>query len=128
MEFWQMLIVQALSTAIVVLVVLAGFHRWVLRPYLDRKVKELVDAANDIEPRVTKGVKRGVAESLRELPESAAKESTRQFLRFGSELFENGLSSFLGSAADLQRRSSSRGGKPGSGEPGPGSGGTGRQG
>lgn len=128
MELWQMLIVQTLSTAIVVLAVLIGFYRWVLRPYLDRKVKELVDAANDIEPRVTQGVKRGVAESLRELPESAARESTRQFLRFGSDLFENGLSSFLGSAADLQRRSSSRGSEPGSGEPGRGgSGGTGRQ-
>lgn len=127
MEFWQVLIIQALSTAIVVLVVLAGFYRWVLRPYLDRKVKELVDAANDIEPRVTQGVKRGVAESLREFPESTVKESTRQFLRFGSDLFENGLSSFLGSAADLQRRTS-RGSEPGNGEPGRGeSGGAGRQ-
>jgi len=105
MAFWQLMIIQVVLTALTVLLVLAGFYRWVLRPYLDRKVAELIAEARTIEPKVTSGVKRGVTESLRSLPEATVGESTRQFLRFGSERFENGLSSFLGTAADLQRRS-----------------------
>ncbi len=109
MEFGLMLLTQVVITALVVLGVLMGFWLKVVRPYLDRKVEELIEASRDIEPRVTRGVKAGVAESLRELPESTVKESTRQFLKFGSGLFENGLSSFLGSAADLERHSRGNG-------------------
>jgi hypothetical protein len=99
-----------------VLLALGGFWRFVVRPYLDRKVAELTEASREIEPAVTRGVKKGVADTLRELPESAldgtVKESTRQFLKFGSGLFENGLSSFLGSAADLERNKRESSGKP----------------
>ncbi|EON92631.1 hypothetical protein MARLIPOL_07759 [Marinobacter lipolyticus SM19] len=109
MEFGLMLLAQASITALVVLGVLAGFWFKVVRPYLDRKVEELIEASREIEPGVTRGVKAGVAETLRELPESTVKESTRQFLKFGSGLFENGLSSFLGSAADLERQSRGNG-------------------
>jgi len=105
MEFSLSLLVHAAVTALTVLAVLAGFWLRVVKPYLDRKVGELIVATQDIEPRVTRGVRQGVSESLREFPESTVKESTRQFLKFGSGLFENGLSSFLGSAADLERRS-----------------------
>lgn len=109
MEFGLMLLTQAIVTALVVLGVLAGFWFRVVRPYLDRKVQELIEASKEIEPSVTRGVKAGVAETIRELPESTVKESTRQFLKFGSGLFENGLSSFLGSAADLERQSRENG-------------------
>lgn len=107
MSFWAMLILQIVATAGVVLLTLWGFWRLAVRPYLDQKVESLIEAAQAVEPAVSRGVKKGVAESLRELPETAwdgtVKESTRQFLKFGSGLFENGLSSFLGSAADLER-------------------------
>lgn len=109
MPAWALLLVtQFIATAVAVFFVLWGFWRMVVRPYLDRKVAELIAATEEIEPRVALGVKKGVAETLRELPENAldstVKESTRQFLKFGSGLFENGLSSFLGSAADMERR------------------------
>lgn len=104
MEFGLTLLAHAAVIAITVLAVLAGFWFGVVRPYLDRKVEELIAASREIEPRVTRGVKQGVSDSLRDLPENTVKESTRQFLRFGSGLFENGLSSFLGSAADLERK------------------------
>lgn len=108
MPAWALLVIQFLITATAVFVVLWGFWTIVVRPYLDRKVAELIAASEKIEPSVARGVKAGVAETLRELPESAwdgtVKESTRQFLKFGSGLFENGLSSFLGSAADLERK------------------------
>ncbi len=107
MSFWTMLTIQIVGTAGVVLMTLWAFWRLVVRPYLDQKVASLIEAGQAIEPAVSRGVKKGVAESLRELPETAwdgtVKESTRQFLKFGSGLFENGLSSFLGSAADLER-------------------------
>ncbi len=116
MPLWVSLTVQALVTVAAVLLALGGFWRFVVRPYLDRKVAELTEASREIEPAVTRGVKKGVADTLRELPESAldgtVKESTRQFLKFGSGLFENGLSSFLGSAADLERNKRESSGKP----------------
>ncbi|MDO6442414.1 MULTISPECIES: hypothetical protein [unclassified Marinobacter] len=108
MPEWTLIVTQFLITAAAVFVVLYGFWVLIIRPHLDRKVAELIAAAEGIEPRVVRGVKAGVSESLRELPESAwdgtVKESTRQFLKFGSGLFENGLSSFLGGAADLERK------------------------
>ena len=106
MPFWLTLTIQILATVGAVLVTLWGFWRFVVRPYLDARVAELIEAGREIEPAVTRGVKKGVADTIRELPESAldgtVKESTRQFLKFGSGLFENGLSSFLGSPAILQ--------------------------
>ena len=109
MPAWEAIVIQVVATAGTVALVLYGFWRLVARPHLDRKVAELIQASQEIESKVTRGVKRGIAETLRELPESAldgpVKESTRQVLKFGSGLFENGLSSFLGSAADLERKS-----------------------
>ncbi|PHQ26239.1 hypothetical protein CLH62_01150 [Marinobacter guineae] len=120
MPLWVSITVQALVTVAAVLLALGGFWRFVVRPYLDRKVAELTEASREIEPAVTRGVKKGVADTLRELPESAldgtVKESTRQFLKFGSGLFENGLSSFLGSATDLEHNKRENSGKP-SGHP-----------
>ncbi|MCD1647165.1 hypothetical protein A8B84_12525 [Marinobacter sp. EhC06] len=107
MPLWATLAIQISATVVAVLATLWGFWRFVVRPYLDAKVDELIEASREIEPAVTRGVKKGVADTIRELPESAldgtVKESTRQFLKFGSGLFENGLSSFLGTAADLER-------------------------
>ncbi|MBW7469944.1 hypothetical protein QQF73_09190 [Marinobacter sp. M216] len=108
MPVWAVILIQVLATAFTVALVQAGFWGLVVRPYLDRKVAELIQASQEIEPNVTRGVKRGVEETIKGFPESAldgtVKESTRQFLKFGSGLFENGLSSFLGSAADLERK------------------------
>ena len=118
MPFWLTLTLQLLATVGAVLVTLWGFWRFVVRPYLDARVAELIEAGREIEPAVTRGVKKGVADTIRDLPESAldgtVKESTRQFLKFGSGLFENGLSSFLGSAADLNRRENGQAGDTGS--------------
>lgn len=96
MSFGWTLIIQALVTAAAVVSALAVFWFVLVKPHLDRQVAELMAAAREVEPAVKRGVRHGVEETLRELPESTAKESTRQFLRFGSGLFENGLSSFLG--------------------------------
>ncbi|WP_372998060.1 hypothetical protein [Marinobacter sp.] len=115
MPLWASITVQVLATIGAVFLTLWGFWYLVVRPYLDGKVAELVEASRDIEPAVTRGVKKGVADTFRELPESAldgtVKESTRQFLKFGSGLFENGLSSFLGTAADLERHKRQNAGK-----------------
>lgn len=109
MPVWADIALQVIATAVTVTLVLAGFWRFVARPHLDRKVAELIRATQDIEPKVTRSVKKGVSEAVRDLPESAldgtVRESTRQFLKFGSGLFENGLSSFLGTASDLERES-----------------------
>lgn len=116
MPAWADIALQVLVTAVTVTLVLAGFWCFVARPHLDRKVAELIKATQDIEPKVTRGVKKGVSEAVRDLPESAldgtVRESTRQFLKFGSGLFENGLSSFLGTASDLERESAQDREKP----------------
>lgn len=100
MAFWQEILIMILATALTVLAVLAGFYRFVLRPYLDRKVAELKAAGDDVEGRVANGIRAGVTQALMDLPESTLKESTRTFLKFGSGLMENGLSNFLGSQAE----------------------------
>lgn len=104
MDLGWIIAIQALVAAGAVFLVLAGFWFGIVRPHLDRKVAELIDASRQIEPRVKQGVREGVEETLRELPESTVKESTRQFLRFGSGLFENGLSSFLGDMPEPGKR------------------------
>jgi len=102
---WTLLAVVAAS-ALTVLLVLAGFWVAVVRPYLDRKVREIIEAADRIEPAVKRGVREGVEETLKEFPETTLRESTRQARRFGSGLFENGLSSFLGDAPGAARKKS----------------------
>ena len=104
MAFWQELLIQLLATAGVVLVVLAGFYRWILKPYIDAQVEELKKTSEQVEERVIRGVREGVRQSIVDLPDTTLKDSTRTFLRFGTDLMENGLSSFLGTYEDLQRR------------------------
>lgn len=108
MSGWESVVIQVLATAVVVGLVLWCFWAWTVRPYLDRKVSELVEASQKIESSVVRGVKKGVAETLQDLPEHAfdgtMKESARQFRKFGAGLFENGLSSFLGSVSDMDRK------------------------
>lgn len=104
MDLGWTLVIQALITAATVLAVLVAFWFGAVRPYLDRKVEEILETAREIEPRVKKGVREGLEETLRELPENTVKDSTRQFLRFGSGLVENGLSSFLGDVPGADRK------------------------
>ena len=104
MTFEWILLAVVLATAVTVLLVLAGFWVAVVRPYLEKKVTEVLEAAEKIEPGVKRGVREGVEDTLREFPEATLKESSRQFRRFGSGLFENGLSSFLGESPDSSRK------------------------
>jgi len=116
MSVWVLMIVQVLLTAGTVAAVLFAFWYLVVRPWLAERMRELVEAADQIEPKVAKGVNKGVADAVRQLPqnawEGATKESTKQFLKFGSNLFENGLSSFLGSTAEMRKSQSSSGSRP----------------
>ncbi|WP_254774054.1 hypothetical protein [Marinobacter sp. AC-23] len=64
MPAWALLVMQFVVTAAAVFFVLWGFWGVVVRPYLDRKVAELVAATEEIEPRVALGVKKGVAETF----------------------------------------------------------------
>ncbi|WP_148862688.1 hypothetical protein [Marinobacter fonticola] len=107
MAFWQELLLQLMATAVTVLVVLAIFHRWIIKPYIDAKVEALNRTSEQVEERVIRGVREGVRQSIVDLPESTLKESTRTFLRFGTDLMENGLSSFLGTYDDPHRRHTS---------------------
>lgn len=104
MDFGLTLLVQVATTAVVVLLTLAGFWFGLVRPFLNAKVEEIVEAAREIEPGVKRGVRESMEETLRDLPEATVKESARQFRRFGSGLFENGLSSLLGDVPDSGRR------------------------
>ena len=100
---WTLLAVIG-ATALTVVLVLFGFWVVVVRPYLDKKVSEVIEAAREIEPGVKRGVREGVEETLRDIPETTLKESSRQFRKFGSGLFENGLSSLLGEAPQVSSK------------------------
>lgn len=107
MPMWMQMTVQVVITVVSVLVALSGFWYLIVRPWLALKVQEIIQAAEGIEPKVTQGVQKGMADAVRQIPQNAwdgaTKDSTKQFLKFGSSLFENGLSSFLGSAAEMQQ-------------------------
>ncbi|MCH8499005.1 MAG: hypothetical protein LAT63_11050 [Marinobacter sp.] len=105
---WQLIVINILITVLLVGGLLAGFFYGIMRPYVDKKMAELMAAADSVEGKVQRGAKAGVAEAFKELPETTLKGSTRQMAKLGSELFENGLSAFLGSADDLRRRSNGR--------------------
>ena len=94
MPVWAQILTQIFLTAFAVTAVLFAFWFWVVKPWLAERIQDLIDTANEIEPKVTSGVQKGVAESIRQIPQSAwdgaTRESTRQFLKFGSNLFENG--------------------------------------
>lgn len=108
MTFGWMLLAVVAASALAVLLVLAGFWVAVVRPYLDSKVSEIIEAAEKIEPGVKRGVREGMEETLLDLPETTLKESTRQVRKFGSGLFENGLSSFLGDTSGSSGKKSDR--------------------
>lgn len=122
MSVWGLMIIQVVLTAASVAVVLFAFWYLVVRPWLSVKVKELIEAADQVEPKVAQGVQKGVADAVRHLPQSAwdgaTKESTKQFMKFGSNLFENGLSSFLGTAAEAQNSRPDTGDAPKNRDPG----------
>lgn len=107
MPMWMQITIQVLITVVSVLAALSGFWYLIVRPWLVVKVREVIEAAEGIEPKVTRGVQKGVADAVRQIPQNAwdgaTKDSTKQFLKFGSSLFENGLSSFLGGAAEMQQ-------------------------
>lgn len=104
MPFEWMLLAVVATTAVTVFLVMAGFWAGLVRPYLDKKVDEIIEAAKEVEPGVKRGIREGVEETLRELPETTMKESTHQFRRFGTGLFENGLSSLLGEQSNTSRK------------------------
>ncbi|MFV8571012.1 hypothetical protein ACNQ6O_07360 [Marinobacter sp. SBS5] len=121
MSIWVQVAIQVFVTVVAVVCVLAGFWYVIVRPWLSQKVQELIDALEEIEPRVTRGVHKGVMDAARKAPQSAwegaTKEPARQVIKFGSGLFENGLSSFLGGVADGQKSEANEDeGKSGTGE------------
>ncbi|MGQ7274827.1 hypothetical protein [Marinobacter sp. V034] len=98
MAFWQELIIQVIAVALTTLTVIALFFSLVVKPFLNRKVDEIRLISVQIDEKIREGVRSGVMQGLAEAPENTVRESTRAFLRMGSGLMENGLSSFLGGA------------------------------
>ncbi|MFE8069788.1 hypothetical protein QQM79_01900 [Marinobacteraceae bacterium S3BR75-40.1] len=103
MEWYLTLLLQFVVTVVAVFVAAMLFHRLVLKPFLDAKVEDLRKISEEVEPRVQHGVKKGMRESLREIPETSWRDATRQVTRFGTELLEEGISTFLG-GVEPQRR------------------------
>lgn len=108
MAWYWSLILQFVVTAVAVFGAAFLFHRLVLKPYLDAKVETIRDISEGVEPRVRHGVKAGVRDAVREIPEGSWRDTTRQVTRFGSELLEEGLSAFLGGVESHRSRSQNR--------------------
>lgn len=89
------LLLQGLVTLLVVTLVVAGYHRWILRPELTRRDQ----AAKEAWERALTRLEMALDERFEQLQEDKSANSlagtTRQFMRFGSELMEGGLSAFL---------------------------------
>ena len=67
----------------------------VVAPAMDQKIAEIREISSDVEARIAKGVKKGLAESFRDIPKTTVRETTRTMVKAGSGLVEGGLSSFF---------------------------------
>jgi len=104
MDLISTLILQALVTGVVMAVVLWGFHRLILVPYMDRKVAELEAVAERVGRSVEADVNEGLTDMIREIPASSLTGTTRQMMRFGTDLVEGGISSFWGRPESRRER------------------------
>lgn len=104
MSAWTLIAVQSVLTVLLVWLTLWAFYRLLLRPWVEAKVAELKALGDDIDRKVSKGVEDGVARALRRLPENTIRGTTRQMIRMGSDLMEGGLSTLLGSPAELRSK------------------------
>lgn len=72
-----------------------ALYKYVVEPSLDHKISELKKSAESIEARISEGVKRGITSSIKELPSTTMKETTRTVASLGTGLVEGGLSSLF---------------------------------
>ncbi len=68
-------------------------HR--IEPSLTHKVEQLKGIAGEMEANIARGVKKGMKDSIRELPAHTFRETTQSFVKMGSGLVEGGLSSLF---------------------------------
>lgn len=66
-----------------------------IEPSLSQKVEQLKLIAVEMESNIASGVKKGMMESIRELPAHTFRETTQSFVKMGSGLVEGGLSSLF---------------------------------
>ncbi|WP_097461537.1 hypothetical protein [Mangrovitalea sediminis] len=107
MSAWALMMVQitvqSILTVVLVWLTLWLFHRLILRPWMEAKLKEIKVLGGDVDQKVASGVEEGIGRALRRLPESTIRGTTRQMIRMGNDLMEGGLSTLLGSPSDLKR-------------------------
>lgn len=107
MSAWTLMMVQiavqSLLTVVLVWLTIWLFHRLILRPWVEAKLAEIKALGDDVDQKVASGVEEGIGRALRRLPESTIRGTTRQVIRMGSDLMEGGLSTLLGSPAELKR-------------------------
>jgi hypothetical protein len=95
MDPWLTILFTAVASATLTLVGVYGVYQWVVKPDLKRRMEQLEAQVETLEQRVAAGVRRGVAETVRDIPDQAVKSTTRSVVRFGAELVEGGLSSLF---------------------------------
>ncbi|MDX1589289.1 MAG: hypothetical protein R3296_10135 [Oleiphilaceae bacterium] len=92
------LLLQGLITLVLLAMVLAGYHFWLLRPELDRRDQALAEAHERSIRRIEAAMNERFDQLLAEQGGRSLAGTTRQFMRYGSELMEGGLSALLNEA------------------------------
>ncbi|MCP5161907.1 MAG: hypothetical protein H7A00_09610 [Hahellaceae bacterium] len=64
-------------------------------PVLDKKMEEIKAVAETLESRVSAGVREGIRNSIKELPATTMKDTTRTVVKMGSEFVEGGFASLF---------------------------------
>lgn len=93
---------------------LAGYHRWVLLPALETQRLAMQASQERAGQQLQQYMEEQLQAVVANLPDSSLSGTTRQVLRFGSDLVEGGISSFLAGTPDhkAHSRSDRKPGKP----------------
>ena len=101
MDLWLIAGGAALLSSLLTLLALFLVYRFSIKPHLDAKVAEVKVQVAELEHRVAAGVRKGIQDAIRDLPDQAVRTTTRSVVKMGADLVEGGLSTLIG---DRSRR------------------------
>lgn len=105
MSPWLLILLTSVLSAGLTLAVAFAVYRWRIKPRVDAGIEQLNRQVADLERRVANGVRQGITEALRDLPDKAVRSTTQSVMRIGVDLVEGGLGGIL---SDRSRRRDER--------------------
>ncbi|TVP54880.1 MAG: hypothetical protein EA349_10460 [Halomonadaceae bacterium] len=94
------LLAHALTSLAVMVMVITLYHRWFLAPLLEKQRLALQQSQERAGQQLQQNLEQQLDTIKVKVTDSSFSGTTRQMLRFGSDLMEGGISSFLSGPQD----------------------------